>query len=127
MIYLTPREQACLDVLVEYSRSGIGPTFDEIRIALGLSSKSGVARLVGQLERKGMIRRRYNRSCAIEVVPQRRAVFRWPESRRPMFGKAYASNFTVVTGRDAWGSFLCWYANEYRVPAADLRLEVKRG
>ena len=54
--------------------SGISPSFDEMREALDLKSKSGVHRLISALEERGFIRRLANRARALEVVklPDRR-------------------------------------------------------
>ena len=46
----------------------VPPSFDEMRNALGLASKSGVHRLVSGLEERGYIRRLANRARAIEVL-----------------------------------------------------------
>ena len=54
--------------------SGISPSFDEMREALDLKSKSGVHRLISALEERGFIRRLPNRARALEVV-------KLPESR----------------------------------------------
>src|SRR5436305_6470326 len=48
--------------------SGISPSFDEMREALELKSKSGVHRLISALEERGFIRRLANRASALEVV-----------------------------------------------------------
>src|SRR3954468_3468906 len=48
--------------------SGISPSFDEMREALDLRSKSGVHRLISALEERGFIRRLPNRARALEVV-----------------------------------------------------------
>src|SRR5438094_9865961 len=48
--------------------SGISPSFDEMREALELKSKSGVHRLISALEERGFIRRLPNRARAIEVI-----------------------------------------------------------
>ena len=53
---------------------GISPSFDEMREALDLKSKSGVHRLISALEERGFIRRLPNRARALEVV-------KLPESR----------------------------------------------
>ena len=55
--------------------SGISPSFDEMREALDLKSKSGVHRLISALEERGFIRRLPNRARALEVVklPEMRA------------------------------------------------------
>ena len=48
--------------------NGISPSFDEMREALDLKSKSGVHRLISALEERGFIRRLPNRARALEVV-----------------------------------------------------------
>src|ERR1051325_1363909 len=48
--------------------SGISPSFDEMREALDLKSKSGVHRLISALEERGFIRRFPTRARALEVV-----------------------------------------------------------
>jgi repressor LexA len=48
--------------------TGISPSFDEMREALDLKSKSGVHRLISALEERGFIRRLANRARALEVV-----------------------------------------------------------
>ena len=48
--------------------SGISPSFDEMREALELKSKSGVHRLISALDERGFIRRLPNRARALEVL-----------------------------------------------------------
>ena len=48
--------------------SGVSPSFDEMREALELKSKSGVHRLISALEERGFIRRLPNRARALEVM-----------------------------------------------------------
>jgi len=48
--------------------SGISPSFEEMKEALDLRSKSGVHRLISALEERGFIRRLPNRARALEVV-----------------------------------------------------------
>lgn len=48
--------------------SGISPSFEEMKDALDLKSKSGVHRLISALEERGFIRRLPNRARALEVV-----------------------------------------------------------
>ena len=50
------------------NESGISPSFDEMREALELKSKSGVHRLISALEERGFIRRLPNRARALEVL-----------------------------------------------------------
>src|SRR5947208_9333906 len=49
-------------------QDGISPSFDEMREALDLKSKSGVHRLISALEERGFIRRLPNRARALEVL-----------------------------------------------------------
>jgi repressor LexA len=50
--------------------SGISPSFEEMKDALDLKSKSGVHRLISALEERGFIRRLANRARALEVLKQ---------------------------------------------------------
>jgi repressor LexA len=56
--------------------SGVPPSFDEMKDALDLKSKSGIHRLIMALEERGFIRRLPNRARALEVL-------RLPESAAP--------------------------------------------
>jgi repressor LexA len=48
--------------------TGVSPSFEEMKEALELKSKSGVHRLISALEERGFIRRLPNRARALEVV-----------------------------------------------------------
>src|ERR1700742_4805287 len=48
--------------------TGVPPSFDEMKDALDLRSKSGIHRLITALEERGFIRRLANRARAIEVI-----------------------------------------------------------
>lgn len=50
------------------SDTGVSPSFEEMKEALDLKSKSGVHRLISALEERGFIRRLPNRARALEVV-----------------------------------------------------------
>ena len=47
---------------------GVSPSFDEMKNALGLKSKSGIHRLIKGLEERGFIRRLPRRARALEVI-----------------------------------------------------------
>ena len=47
---------------------GVPPSFDEMKNALGLKSKSGIHRLIKGLEERGFIRRLPRRDRALEVI-----------------------------------------------------------
>ncbi|MBS7812542.1 transcriptional repressor LexA [Roseococcus pinisoli] len=48
--------------------TGFSPSFDEMKTALDLKSKSGIHRLITALEERGFLRRRAHRARALEVV-----------------------------------------------------------
>ncbi len=48
--------------------TGVSPSFDEMKDALNLKSKSGVHRLVNALEERGFLRRMPNRARALEIL-----------------------------------------------------------
>ena len=50
------------------SKNGVPPSFDEMKEALDLRSKSGIHRLITALEERGFIKRLANRARAIEIV-----------------------------------------------------------
>ncbi|MGA1180149.1 MAG: LexA family protein, partial [Marivivens sp.] len=49
-------------------RDGVPPSFDEMKEALDLRSKSGIHRLITALEERGFIRRLAHRARALEIV-----------------------------------------------------------
>lgn len=66
---LTAKQRELLLLIDNRLRAGgVSPSFDEMRDALGLKSKSGVHRLISALEERGFIRRLPNRARALEVV-----------------------------------------------------------
>jgi repressor LexA len=73
--------------------SGVPPSFDEMKDALDLKSKSGIHRLITALEERGFIRRLPNRARAIEVI-------KLPDSVAHGIGGTRARGFTpsVIEG-----------------------------
>ncbi len=66
---LTRKQFELLRVIQERLReSGVPPSFDEMKDALDLKSKSGIHRLIMALEERGFIRRLPNRARALEVI-----------------------------------------------------------
>jgi repressor LexA len=67
---LTKRQREILTFLAEYTDgNGYAPSFEEIADRFGYSSLATVHEHLSNLERKGYIKRSYNESRAIEVVP----------------------------------------------------------
>ena len=71
-------------IQVRLEETGVSPSFEEMKEALDLKSKSGVHRLISALEERGFIRRLPNRARALEVIRQ-------PEDVT-MLGAARAAN-----------------------------------
>lgn len=66
---LTRKQMELLDFIrVRMDAEGVPPSFDEMKEALDLRSKSGIHRLITALEERGFIRRLAHRARAIEIV-----------------------------------------------------------
>ena len=66
---LTRKQHQLLTYLIDYqAEKVITPSFDEMRAAIGLASKSGIHRLVSALEERGYIRKLANKARAIEIL-----------------------------------------------------------
>jgi repressor LexA len=66
---LTKKQLDLLDFIHKrVQRDGVPPSFDEMKEALDLRSKSGIHRLITALEERGFIRRLAHRARAIEIV-----------------------------------------------------------
>src|SRR6201982_126866 len=66
---LTSKQYELLRFIHErLKESGVPPSFEEMKEALDLRSKSGIHRLITALEERGFIRRLPNRARAIEVI-----------------------------------------------------------
>jgi repressor LexA len=65
--------------------TGVSPSFDEMKEALDLASKSGIHRLITALEERGFLRRLPHRARALEVVklPQQATTSSPPKGRAP--------------------------------------------
>lgn len=108
---LTALQHQCLlflDAEIKRTR-GVAPSFEEMRIAAGLKSKSGIHRLVKALEERGFIRRLPQRARSIEVLrlPGDIAPFamagRLQPSPIPLRGRiASATPLFAITGAIGW-------------------------
>lgn len=68
-VMLTKKQIQLLDFIQKrMARDGVPPSFDEMKEALDLRSKSGIHRLVTALEERGFIRRLPHRARALEIV-----------------------------------------------------------
>ena len=62
------QHELLLYIYQKLSETGVSPSFEEMKEALDLKSKSGVHRLISALEERGFIRRLANRARALEVL-----------------------------------------------------------
>src|SRR5476651_312430 len=72
------------------AQDGVSPSFEEMKDALGLKSKSGIHRLISGLEERGFIRRLPHRARALEVMKR-------PEEMS--IGEAPDTTANTLTGR----------------------------
>ncbi len=80
---LTRKQHELLTFIqIRLEESGISPSFEEMKEALDLKSKSGVHRLISALEERGFIRRLANRARALEVLRQPDSAVSKPASVR---------------------------------------------
>lgn len=89
---LTPKQHELLLFIDKHLReTGCSPSFEEMKEALDLRSKSGIHRLISALEERGFLRRHKHRARALEVtrLPQDLAA-------RPAEAKGFAPN--VIQG-----------------------------
>jgi len=79
---------------------GVPPSFDEMKDALDLKSKSGIHRLITALEERGFLRRLPNRARAIEVIRIPESLSQTAPSSAPSSAPAEPRRFTpsVVEG-----------------------------
>ena len=89
---LTVKQNELLRFIHErLKEQGVPPSFDEMKEALDLRSKSGIHRLIMALEERGFIRRLPNRARALEVL-------RLPESAMPPEPKPTRFSPSVIEG-----------------------------
>ena len=66
---LTPKQKELFDYLKDYiTNNQISPSFEEMKEAVNLRSKSGIHRLITSLEQRGFIKRLKHRARAMEIV-----------------------------------------------------------
>jgi repressor LexA len=117
---LTAKQRELLQFIHDrLKQSGVSPSFDEMREALDLKSKSGVHRLISALEERQFIRRLPNRARALEVIKMPEIV----QAAQPLRTVPIAANDTLdipLHGRIAAGTPIeALQGNEsFSVPAA---------
>src|SRR5229473_1728932 len=90
---LTKRQREILDFISGFvQKKGYSPSFEEIGDGMGLSSLATVHKHLTNLEKKGMLKRDYNRSRSIDILPVRGMFKRTPpkELALPLMGRIAA-------------------------------------
>lgn len=72
---LTKRQKEIYDYIADFvQRNGYSPSFEEIGEGMGLSSLATVHKHISNLEKKGLLKRGYNKSRSIDVLPPKGAL-----------------------------------------------------
>lgn len=65
---MTPQQNRLYEWLLERIDDPVGPTFEQMRLAMGLKSKSGVARILNGLQERGYVTRQGNRQASVRAL-----------------------------------------------------------
>jgi repressor LexA len=105
---LTRKQHELLSFIDSHLKStGVSPSFEEMKEALSLRSKSGIHRLISALEERGFLRRHHHRARALEVLrlpenvarpasPSRREAPKLSVTTSPQTASSFAPN--VIRG-----------------------------
>ncbi|MBU0555551.1 MAG: transcriptional repressor LexA [Alphaproteobacteria bacterium] len=96
---LTVKQQQLLSYIKQHlDQGGVSPSFEEMKEALDLKSKSGIHRLISALEERGFIRRLPNRARALEILklPDGMPVAEQPAMAQASASMASESNVTPL-------------------------------
>lgn len=98
---LTPKQHALLMFIHErILETGVSPSFEEMKDALNLKSKSGIHRLITALEERGFIRRLAHKARALEVARLPEAAVAGAEKKRPGFIPSVIENLDPPRPRE---------------------------
>jgi repressor LexA len=108
---ITRRQRQVYDFIADFVQShGYSPSFEEIGNGLGLSSLATVHKHITNLADKGMLKRDYNRSRSIDLVPMKGAMKKTvsampPPLTLPLMGRIAAGRLTEAVERNETISF----------------------
>ena len=92
-MYMTRRQKEILEFLNRYiERNGYAPTIEETAHHFGLSSLATVHKHLSNLQKKGLVKRDWNRSRALELVPTEVTV---RALELPLLGRVAANSLAV--------------------------------
>lgn len=88
---ITRRQKEVYDFVADFvQQHGYSPSFEEIGRGLGLNSLATVHKHVSNLEKKGLVKRDYNRSRSIDLLPMRGRPRQSPGGSLPLLGRIAA-------------------------------------
>eukprot|EP01037_Dinobryon_pediforme_P010851 gene10851-10931_t len=94
---LTRKQHELLTYIDKHLReTGFSPSFEEMKEALNLKSKSGIHRLISALEERGFLSRRHHRARALEVTRLPEEARARPAASAPEAAPAFSPN--VIRG-----------------------------
>jgi repressor LexA len=108
---ITRRQREVYDFIADFVQShGYSPSFEEIGNGLGLSSLATVHKHITNLADKGMLKRDYNRSRSIDLVPMKGSMKKPgsampPPLTLPLMGRIAAGRLTEAVERNETISF----------------------
>lgn len=98
---LTPKQHALLMFIHErILETGVSPSFEEMKEALDLKSKSGIHRLITALEERGFLKRLAHKARALEVVRLPENATLGAEKKRPGFIPSVIENLDPPKPRE---------------------------
>ena len=122
---LTRKQHELLTYIDRHLKAtGFSPSFEEMKEALQLRSKSGIHRLISALEERGFLRRRHHRARALEVVrlPNEGTVARPADAAVPARPEAPTAGFAPNVIRGDFGPRLPGVRAANEVAAVQLPL-----
>ena len=94
---LTKKQRDLLILIHDHvSKGEVAPSFEEMKNAIGLKSKSGIHRLIGALEERGFIRRLPNRARAIEILKLPDGYEKQPSNIMQSSSSSVSSNDNII-------------------------------
>ncbi len=109
---LTRRQREVYDYISEFvQKHGYSPSFEEIGSGLGLSSLATVHKHITNLEKKGLLKRDYNRSRSIDLLP--------PKGKMKAVMAAAAGIELPLLGRIAAGRPVEAFENQQTISLTD--------
>lgn len=120
---LTRKQHELLTFIDRHLReTGFSPSFEEMKEALQLRSKSGIHRLISALEERGFVKRRHHRARALEVVRMPNDASLPPALRSSQASGAPATSFTPNVIRGDFSGRFSGVRAASEVPAVQLPL-----